>query len=130
MAKISAVEVDAEKRVLILDDEKPFADYVQRVAERQGYLSRAVTKAREFKNLFHEFDPTVVVLDIVMPDADGIEMARWLESCGYKGRLLFVTGYNPYFADWATELNLFSNFAEVNSMTKPASSEVLRTYLH
>lgn len=127
---MSIFEMDDEKRVLILDDEKPFADYVQKVAERQGYLSRAATKAREFKNLFHEFDPTVVILDIVMPDTDGIEMAKWLESSGYKGRLLFVTGYNPYFADWATELNLFSNFAEVNSMTKPASSDKLKSYLH
>lgn len=119
-----------EQRLLVLDDEKPFADYVRRVAERQGYESCAATRAREFKELFEAFDPTTVVLDIVMPDADGIELALWLKSRGYRGRVLFVTGYNPHFADWAKQLNEFSNFSHVESMTKPVSNDALKSYLH
>lgn len=118
------------QRLLILDDEKPFADYVYRIAERQGYEARVATRAQQFKKLFDEFDPNTVVLDIVMPDADGIELALWLKSRGYRGRVLFVTGFNPHFASWAKQLNEFSNFAHVDSMTKPISNDALKSYLH
>lgn len=118
-----------KQRLLVLDDEKPFADYVHRIAERQGYESHTATCAQKFKELFEKFNPAVVVLDIVMPDVDGIEMALWLKSRDYRGRVLFVTGYNPHFATWAKQLNEFGNFADVESMTKPISAEELMSFL-
>lgn len=118
-----------EKRLLVLDDQEPFANYVERVAERQGYEGRIALHAKDFMKLFEVFDPTVVVLDIVMPDTDGIEMARWLKYRNFKGRLLFVTGYNPHFATWAKHLSEISNFAQVGSMTKPVSNDALKSFL-
>ena len=40
-------------------------------------------------------DPAVVVMDIVMPRIDGIELVRWLANVNSNAKVIIVTGFNP-----------------------------------
>ena len=65
----------ADKRLLIVHDLPGLGEVVGRVARNMGYDVRITTHAEEFKRDIDSFDPTTVVLDIVMPDNYGIDLS-------------------------------------------------------
>ena len=71
------------KRLLVVDDEPDFADFVKRTAEGLDYEVSALSDPNLFKHAYAEFNPDVIVLDMVMPDIEGIELVQWLaeQSC-------------------------------------------------
>lgn len=65
-------------RLLIMDDEPDFAEYIGIVGEQLGYETLKINDSREFKKAYIEFAPDVLVLDMVMPEIDGVELIKWL----------------------------------------------------
>lgn len=65
------------KRLLVVDDQPALGEIVRRTAEGLDYEVVVTTHAEEFMAEYESFDPTAIVLDIVMPDIDGIELVGW-----------------------------------------------------
>lgn len=118
-----------KKRVLIIDDEKMFGDFVRRVAEGLDFDVRVTDRAEDFKSAFGEFDPDVIVLDMVMPGVEGIELVNWLADNGCRARIIVVTGYNPHYAEFAKTIGSARGLSSVQSYTKPISLADLRAAL-
>jgi CheY-like chemotaxis protein len=116
------------ERLLIIDDEPDFRTYVRRVGEQAGF---AVTEAGEpaaFMKHYQDLKPDAIVLDIILPNADGIELVRWLANNGFDGRLAVVTGHNPRYARAAEALGHASGM-KVTILTKPVNVVDLREAL-
>jgi DNA-binding response OmpR family regulator len=62
--------------VVIVDDEKPLVDLVSRYLQREGYEVHAVYDGRDALEVIARVDPDVVVLDLMLPGVDGLEVAR------------------------------------------------------
>lgn len=60
----------SEKRLLIVDDEPEFGEFVRRVAIGLGYEVWVTTHGRTFQDAYHEIHPTHIVMDMVMPEID------------------------------------------------------------
>jgi CheY-like chemotaxis protein len=116
-------------RVLILDDEPDFVAYVQRVAEDLGHDAHGTTRAAEFKRAFDRFHPSLIVLDMVVPEMDGFELSRWLAQQGYAGRLLLVTGYTPHYATGARAIAQAHGLDDVRTLKKPVRLNDLKSAL-
>lgn len=116
-------------RVLIVDDDPDFADLVRRVAESMGHAAVVTASVRAMRASFGEAPPDIVVLDMVMPDADGIEATRWIVSSGFRGRVVIVSGYDPLYAGAAKALGEVGGSFEVRVLTKPAPLAALRAAL-
>lgn len=116
------------KRLLMIDDEEAFCDFVCEVARGMGYQTASTSCADVFKDTFQTFDPHVVVVDVVMPDMDGIELVQWLSSQGCAARVLVVTGYNPDYAAAAAKLARLAGLS-AEQASKPLRAEDLRQYL-
>jgi CheY-like chemotaxis protein len=114
------------KRLLVIDDEPAFGSFVKEVAEGMGYEVRVTAKADEFADTYESFDPTVIVLDVVMPEVDGIELVQWLAQEKCKAKIVIVTGYNPHYADAAKRLVSAGDLPSVMTLTKPVSLADLR----
>lgn len=119
----------AARRLLIVDDEPDFASFVGEVGKEAGYEIRIVTRAGEFELAYRDFEPTVVLMDIVMPDVDGIELVRWLAKIKSKAVVIVVTGFNPLYAETARILADLEGLTLVKTLAKPLKVEDLRAAL-
>ncbi|MDH3931671.1 MAG: response regulator, partial [Chromatiales bacterium] len=79
-------------RLLVLDDEPGICEFVGEVAEGLGFEVSLTTQAAEFRRRVSSFEPSVVVLDLQMPEADGIEQLRFLGETGCDAKVLVVSG--------------------------------------
>ncbi len=116
------------RRLLIVDDLPALGEVVSRVAENLGYEVRVTTHANDFKRDFESFDPTMVVLDIVMPDIDGIELIGWLIERDCTARVLVASAFNPNYARMAETLGSAKGL-EISVIEKPFRIAELRTAL-
>ncbi len=69
-------------RILVIDDEPPIRRYLKTTLEAQGYALLEAATAGEGEVLALAHRPDVILLDLGLPDMDGIELARRLrEGC-------------------------------------------------
>jgi CheY-like chemotaxis protein len=90
---------------------------------------RVTVRADEFAEIYESFAPTVIVMDVVMPEVDGIELVQWLAQEKCRAKILIVTGYNPHYADAAKRLVSAGDLPSVETLTKPISLADLRAAL-
>ena len=119
----------ANRRLLVVDDEPGFVRLVERVAADLDYQVTTSTRGSQFRALHDEIQPDVVILDIVMPEVDGIELVQWLAERGTKAEVILVTGYNPSYAEAAKILADVKGLVSVQTYTKPVSIKDLRAAL-
>ncbi len=112
-------------RVLVLDDEPEFGEFVRRVAEKMGCEVEVIQRATDFQERLPTFNPTLIVLDVVMPEIDGIEILKWLAARSCQARILVVTGFNPRYTDMAGVLGDAIGL-DIETHTKPISLKDLR----
>ncbi len=117
------------KRLLVVDDEPRFCDLVRDVAERLDYEVRTTSGGREFMEQCDLFKPHMAVIDMVMPDIEGVEIIRWLAKRGEQMNLLIVTGYSPDYATLASKLSEAGGMGPVTTLTKPIKIAALREAL-
>ncbi|HEX2987990.1 MAG TPA: response regulator [Chloroflexota bacterium] len=80
-----------EATVLIIEDDPPSARMLQFLLENDGLRTRVATDGRTALASYMKETPDVVLMNLVMPDADGFEIHHRLRSLGYRGPVAFVT---------------------------------------
>ncbi len=115
----------SEERLLVCDDEIAVGRFVQNVAEPLGYDVRVTTSGEELMQIYDEFRPTIILLDMVMPGLDGNEVIMWLADRRCTARLIIMTGYHPDYADHARILARYKGLGSAMTMDKPFGIEEL-----
>jgi len=85
---------NSRSRVLIVDDNPRFARSSQLFLEHTGnYFACAVNDPRRALETARNFKPDLVVIDLIMPQADGLEVATQLEAdwALHEVPIVFVT---------------------------------------
>ncbi|MBA8848090.1 response regulator transcription factor [Microcella alkalica] len=78
-------------RALVVDDEPSLADLVSMALRYEGWEVRTALTGADAVKHAREFAPDVVVLDIMLPDIDGLEVLRRLRADGRDVPVLFLT---------------------------------------
>jgi DNA-binding response OmpR family regulator len=117
------------QRLLVIDDEADIGSYIANVAENCGYRARATEQPGEFKDACAEFAPHVVVLDLAIPDTDGIELLRFLADFGYTGQVLILSGFDRRVLESAERLGRARGLNMAGALTKPVRVPELRVVL-
>jgi DNA-binding response OmpR family regulator len=68
--------VEVTGRVLVVDDDITVRDVVRRYLERAGYQVQLAGDGQEALRVIREHEPDLVVLDLMLPGVDGIEVCR------------------------------------------------------
>jgi putative two-component system response regulator len=71
--------VPGDMRILVVDDQKANVLLLERILRRGGYRNiESTTESRSVLALFIEFDPDIILLDLMMPELDGFQVMRGL----------------------------------------------------
>jgi two-component system OmpR family response regulator len=80
-------------KVLVVDDERDFLESLVRRLQRRGLDARGVDSGMGALKLVAEDPPEVVVLDVKMPDMDGIATLKAIKDRDPKVEVILLTGH-------------------------------------
>ena len=84
----------ANARVLVVDDEPDIRQTVRDILEDEGYIVDTAESAAAAREARRQQRPDVVLLDIWMPDLDGISLLReWSERGGLPCPVIMISGH-------------------------------------
>ena len=89
-----AVNAPAERegaRVLVVDDEPSIVDAISMTLRHQGYSVEAAETGKDALAMVTKWRPDVIVLDVMLPDVDGFEVARRLSADNEPVPILFLS---------------------------------------
>jgi len=78
-------------RVLVVEDERKISAYVKRGLEEQGYAVDAVYTGQEALDWAEVTPYDLIVLDILLPEVDGLSVCRELRRRGLRTPVLMLT---------------------------------------
>jgi DNA-binding response OmpR family regulator len=78
-------------RILIVEDERKISAYIKRALEEQGYAVDAAFTGREALDWAGSAQYDVIILDILLPEMDGITVCRELRLQGNRSPILMLT---------------------------------------
>jgi two-component system OmpR family response regulator len=78
-------------RVLVVDDEPNITELVAMALRYEGFTVQTAVNGRDAVSAVAAFSPALVILDIMLPDIDGIEVLRRLVAQGRKVPIIFLT---------------------------------------
>src|SRR6266849_6396193 len=66
--------------ILVVDDEPVVRDVVIRYLRRDGHQTREAATGDEARQILEAESPELVVLDVMLPGTDGLDLCRWIRS--------------------------------------------------
>jgi DNA-binding NtrC family response regulator len=111
-------------RILVVDDEADIRDLVQEILSEEGYAVEGAANAAEARAACARQAPDLVLLDIWMPDTDGISLLReWQQSQSLSAPIVMMSGHGT--VETAVEA---TRLGAVDYVEKPLSlAKLLRT---
>lgn len=107
-------------RVLIIDDEQSVRDSLSSVLATYGFRAASCSRASEAMELIRKSVPDCVVLDVRMPEMDGLALQRVLAQTAANLPVIMITGH----ADIAMAVHAMRNGA-YDFIEKPIDDEQL-----
>ncbi|MFQ3236643.1 MAG: EAL domain-containing protein (putative c-di-GMP-specific phosphodiesterase class I)/ActR [Paraglaciecola sp.] len=117
------------KKLLVVDDEIDFARFVGEVAEDLDFDVLLTDKPMEFSALYSN-SIDVVVLDLFMPGADGIELLRFLADNNSQASVVFMSGKDSSVLYSAQQLATEQGINVLGTLQKPFRAQELEVILH
>src|SRR2546422_5284298 len=77
--------------ILVVDDDPRITDLLRRVLAYEGYSTATAASGTEALNRTLERPPDLIVLDIMLPGLDGLEVAQRLRAAGDQVPILMLT---------------------------------------
>lgn len=116
-------------RLLLIDDEPAICDFIRKVAVSVGFDVEATSSPDEFRESLREFEPNTVLMDLNMPEVDGIELLGILGDERYPGAVLIVSAADSRVLAAAEKSGNAHGLRMLGSLQKPVSLSELRDAL-
>ena len=67
-------------KVLIVDDDENISEVIKMYLENSGYDTKVSHNGREAQEFFVQYKPDLVLLDVMLPSVDGIDVLKWIRK--------------------------------------------------
>ena len=121
--------MNKKNKLLVLDDDALIAKTISVIGESVGFETETSTTADEFFRLLHEWDPSHVALDLVMPDMDGVEVLVEMARRECRAQVPITSGVGSRVLDAARRSAIEHGLNIAGVMPKPFSPASLREIL-
>lgn len=102
-----------QARILIVDDEPGMCWALEKVLQAEGYQTMAATTGQEALELIQEESLDIALIDVVLPDMDGIELAALIREVLPDIVIIVISGRlseGDKVIEEGLELGIFSSF--------------------
>ena len=82
-----------DARILVVDDDKEFADLLVEHLSNLGYSAAVAYSGREGLSRFENGDFQLVITDLKMPEMDGMELLEAVKARDSRVVVMVITGY-------------------------------------
>lgn len=80
-----------DQTLFVVEDDENLRAMLCAALAHHGFTTHAAANGREALNLVDELRPDLILLDVMMPEIDGLEVCRRLRSSGDQTPILFLT---------------------------------------
>ena len=81
-------------RILVVDDERSILESLEMFLGEKHHEVLTADTAEEGLALFHSHNPEVVILDIRLPDRDGLDVLQRMQKCGQRAKVIMITAFH------------------------------------
>ncbi len=119
--------MSTSKKILVVDDEEDILELLKYNLEKEGYKVKVAENGIKGVELAREFVPDLILLDIMMPDQDGVETCRQMRSLKELSGtfIIFLTARVEEYS----EIAAFENGAD-DYLTKPIKPRALMSRIN
>jgi CheY-like chemotaxis protein len=110
--------------ILVIDDDPDIREVTAMMLQKFGYSVLLAASAAEAVQLVAEHSPPVALMDVFMPDKNGLELAMELSQHKKDLAIILMSGRVPVDSD--SIKNFTGHFGVVCSLSKPFTPEDLK----
>jgi CheY-like chemotaxis protein len=122
-------EAAMTQKLLVVDDQAGINAVIERIAAGLGLETRAVREPLKATEAFIDFAPDVVMLDMIMPEKDGIDLLDEMMLTGLPARFIIMSGYGEAYLRLAQGVAAFHGGERPVVLRKPFRREELEALL-
>lgn len=83
-----------KRKILIIDDEQSLLESLEMFLSEKGYHVNCATSASEGLEMNISFEPDVIILDVRLPDKNGLEILEGLQRNQHKKNIIIITAFH------------------------------------
>ena len=115
--------------LLVIEDDPRIASLICHLAGEAGFNARSATGPDAITQAFEHMQPDVIVLDVFMPDMDGLEVLQFLREQFSRARIVIISGSDSSSRRMTENLGKALGFNIEANISKPFQIPELRAIL-
>lgn len=120
---------ESARRMLIVDDDEDLCAVIVEIGERQGYEVTAAHNGAEFMARYPQARPHIIVLDLALPDHDGMDLLKFLAGEKCAAEIILISSHGALMLEQAMKLGDFHGLNMRGMLQKPLSLDDLKAAL-
>ncbi|MEX1196462.1 MAG: EAL domain-containing response regulator [Pseudohongiellaceae bacterium] len=120
---------NAMYQLIVLDDETTVGQTIAHIARSESFQTRVTTSEASFFTTLEECAPTCIILDLIMPEHDGIQIINRLANQNCEVNLLILSGADQRVINTVVNVAVARGLNVIGKLQKPFTAEALRHYL-
>ncbi|MGE3771114.1 MAG: response regulator [Bdellovibrionales bacterium] len=116
-------------KLLVVDDEVDIGELIVELAEDKGMQARAVSDSADVAGVVAEFQPNAIMLDLMMPGTDGIELLKTLADKLKGVKIALMSGTDARVLSGAQRLGSAHGLNIIKTLEKPLEISAIRAAL-
>jgi len=120
----------SQDRLLIIDDKRLVGDVIGKIGQSAGFQVEITDRVEDFWKQLEAFQPSVVSVDLMMPDTDGIELMRELAAHGCRAKIIIASGLDVRALNAARDLAREYGLQVAGVISKPIHVADFRAILN
>ncbi len=115
-------------KLLVVDDQPGMTRVVALVADSLGFETRSVNCPFQATDAFLDFRPDIMIIDMIMPEKDGIDVLHEILATGHACRIIVMSGLSEAYLRLSQGIARFYG-REVTVLRKPFRRHELASLL-
>jgi DNA-binding NtrC family response regulator len=107
------------KKLLVIDDQSGITKVVEMIARQIGLNTRSLNSSAQATETFIAFRPDILILDMIMPEKDGIDVLNEILLTGLPIKIVLTSGFSDSYLRLAEGVARFHENPNVSILRKP-----------